>query len=59
MWKKGEDLVKVHLRKSSAEKKMKFLEEAATMAQFKHPNIILFYGILNDISEVNIIALIR
>ncbi|KAL5491565.1 hypothetical protein EMCRGX_G016873 [Ephydatia muelleri] len=30
------------------EDKVKFLQEAAIMAQFKHPNVILFYGIVSE-----------
>ena len=30
------------------EDKVKFLQEAAIMAQFRHPNIVLFYGVVND-----------
>ena len=28
------------------EKRIQFLQEAATMCQFKHPNVITFHGIL-------------
>ena len=30
------------------EDKVKFLQEAAIMAQFKHPNVILLYGIVSE-----------
>ena len=35
------------------EDKVKFLQEAAIMAQFKHPNVIQLYGIVTDGEPVN------
>ena len=32
---------------SSKEDKMKFLQEAAIMAQFRHPNVIALYGVVS------------
>ena len=32
--------------------RIKFLQEAATMAQFKHPNVIFFYGIAKKDKKV-------
>ena len=34
--------------KSHLDDKVKFLQEAAIMAQFKHPNVILLYGIVTE-----------
>ena len=34
--------------KSQNDDKVKFLQEAALMAQFKHPNVILLYGIVTE-----------
>ena len=31
---------------SSKEDKIKFLQEAAIMAQFRHPNVIALYGVV-------------
>ena len=33
--------------------KVKFLQEAAIMAQFKHPNIVILYGVVSDIEPVS------
>ena len=32
--------------KTSEEDKVKFLQEAAIMAQFRHPNVIMLYGVI-------------
>ena len=32
---------------TTKENKVKFLQEAAIMAQFRHPNIVLLYGIVS------------
>jgi serine/threonine protein kinase len=40
--------------------KVKFLQEAAIMAQFKHPNIVVLYGVVSDKEPVSgINAIIR
>ncbi len=37
------------LRKSSSEtEKLKFLQEATIMAQFRHPNVVTMYGVVKD-----------
>ena len=41
------------------EDKIKFLQEAAIMAQFKHPNVIQLYGIVTDGEQVGIQCGIR
>ena len=33
--------------------KVKFLQEAAIMAQFKHPNIVILYGVVSDREPVS------
>ena len=33
--------------------KVKFLQEAANMAQFKHPNIVILYGVVSDKEPVS------
>ena len=37
--------------------KVKFLQEAAIMAQFRHPNVIQLYGIVTDGEPVSLWAL--
>ncbi len=38
---------------STTENRMKFLQEAAIMAQFRHPNVILLYGIISNDEPVS------
>ena len=33
--------------------RIKFLQEAAIMAQFKHPNVVALYGLVNKNTEVH------
>ena len=33
---------------SKKEDKIKFLQEAAIMGQFKHPNVVEMYGVITD-----------
>ena len=40
------DVALKSLTKTSEEDKVKFLQEAAIMAQFRHPNVILLYGVI-------------
>ena len=42
------------LNKTSEEDKIKFLQEAATMAQFRHSNVIQLYGVVigGQVSDV-------
>ena len=51
-WKKGVNKeVRVALKTmhdgSTEEDKIKFLQEAAIMAQFRHPNVIALYGVVS------------
>ena len=42
------------LKEGSVEQdKVKFLQEAAIMAQFKHPNIVTLYGVVSDKEPVS------
>ena len=38
---------------SRGQDKVKFLQEAAIMAQFKHPNIVTLYGVVSDKEPVS------
>ena len=40
------DVALKSLTKISEEDKVKFLQEAAIMAQFRHPNVIMLYGVI-------------
>ncbi len=40
------DVALKSLTKASEEDKIKFLQEAAIMAQFRHPNVIELYGVV-------------
>ena len=55
VWKNKEKLVEIHLRKGkeTPEDKVGLLQEAAILSQFKHPNIIGYYGILVDGLQVS------
>ena len=33
---------------STTDDKIKFLQEAAIMGQFKHPNVVEMYGVITD-----------
>ncbi len=52
MWKrqgtKPVDVALKNLTKTSEEDKVKFLQEAAIMAQFRHPNIIMLHGVISE-----------
>ena len=56
VWKKGEKDVEVALKtlnKSGADDKVKFLQEATLMAQFKHPNVVNLYGVASKHEPVS------
>ena len=42
------DVALKSLTKKSEEDKVKFLQEAAIMAQFRHPNVIMLYGVVTE-----------
>ena len=51
------DVALKSLTKTSEEDKVKFLQEAAIMAQFRHPNVIMLYGVVvgwNPVSDVSL-----
>lgn len=56
VWRKGEKDVEVALKtfnKTGAEDKVKFLQEAALMAQFRHPNVISLLGVASKREPVS------
>ena len=45
--------IKVLSDASDETNKVKFLQEAAIMSQFRHPNVIKLYGVVSDGQEVS------
>ena len=58
LWKNGVQRVPVALKLlkegSSKTDKVKFLQEAAIMAQFTHPNVVSLYGVVSKTEPVSI-----
>ena len=59
MWRNGARSIQVAIKflkeEASEADKVKFLQEAAIMAQFKHPNVVSLYGVVTQgkpVSEV-------
>ena len=56
-WKNESQEIPVALKtlkkKSSERDKVKFLQEAMIMAQFRHPNVVILYGIVTEGEPVN------
>ena len=50
--------VAVKMLKSGSEEreKVKFLQEAAIMAQFKHPNVVSLYGVVSSEGTVSFLC---
>ena len=44
--------IKVLSSESDQHSKIKFLQEAAIMSQFRHPNVIKLYGVVRDNDQV-------
>ena len=44
---------------STEEKRIQFLQEAAIMGQFKHPNIITLHGVLLDRDPVRLYSVVK
>ena len=57
MWRNGTQNIPVALKLlkegSTEADKVKFLQEAAIMAQFKHPNVVSLYGVVNNVEPVS------
>ena len=56
-WKNGTKSIPVALKilkqESSEMDKTKFLQEAAIMAQFRHPNVVTLYGVVSKSEPVS------
>lgn len=52
MWKNSTKSIKVAVKclkeGVSSSEKVKFLQEAAIMAQFRHPNVVTMYGVVSN-----------
>ena len=61
MWKNGARSIPVALKllkkEASEMDKVKFLQEAAIMAQFTHPNVVSLYGVVSKGEPVSKIIL--
>ena len=53
MWQSKEVALKSLKTDSTDEDKVKFLQEAAIMAQFKHPNIVTLHGVVSNKEPVS------
>ena len=53
---KVEVAVKTLKEGAKEEERIKFLQEAAIMGQFKHPNVVTMYGIVTDGEPVSLAA---
>ena len=54
---KVEVAVKTLKEGSGEEDRVKFLQEAAIMGQFKHPNVVTMYGVVTDGEPVSLLAI--
>ena len=58
VWKNGSEIIPVALKvlkeEASETDKVKFLQEAAIMAQFTHPNVVSLYGVVSKGEPVSI-----
>ncbi len=52
---KLEVAVKTLKEGSGEEDRVKFLQEAAIMGQFRHPNVVKMYGVITDGEPVSVI----
>ena len=63
MWKRQGtrpvDVALKSLNKTSEEDKVKFLQEAAIMAQFRHPNVIMLYGVVVRGNPVSLTSVMK
>ena len=61
VWKNGSEIIPVALKvlkeEASETDKVKFLQEAAIMAQFTHPNVVSLYGVVSKGEPVSKIIL--
>ena len=54
MWQSKEVALKTLKTGSTEDDKVKFLQEAAIMAQFRHPNIVTLHGVVSDKEPVSL-----
>ena len=53
VWQSKEVALKTLKTGSNMEDKVKFVQEVAIMAQFKHPNIVTLHGVVSDKEPVS------
>ena len=53
MWQSKEVALKTLKSDSSEDDKVKFLQEAVIMAQFRHPNVVTLYGVVSNKEPVS------
>ena len=57
MWSEGDKEREVAVKSladdSTEDKRIQFLQEAATMGQFKHPNVLTLHGVLTENDPVS------
>lgn len=49
--------IKVLSSASDESSRVKFLQEAAIMSQFRHPNVIKLYGVVTDADQVGLLCI--
>ena len=58
VWSVGEEKIEVAVKSladgSSEERRVQFLQEAAIMSQFKHPNITTLHGVVLEDKQVSL-----
>ena len=63
VWERNKNSVEVAIKTlkedSSEDDKVKFLQEAAIMCQFKHPNVVTIYGVITVGEPVSCVKMCR
>ena len=58
VWRRGQAEMKVAVKTlkegAKEEDRVKFLQEAAIMGQFKHPNVVTMYGVVKEGEPVSL-----
>ena len=54
LWTSESGVVEVAVKTLTSANTVKFLQEAAIMAQFRHPNVLSLYGIISTATPVSL-----